>query len=189
MSNEKTTRAELIAALVTDKYSGFKDGDEAILEAASDARLEEFRVAAEATKSTAGKITTMETEQRNTAARLKVAEERIKTSEQTLSEDEFIARAPESIKKVLEARQAEETALKASLVSQLKDLGGETEEQLKKKTIPELQTLAQYARVKVLDFSGRGAPVERNASSKASYAPPDPYKEALEKMRAAEARR
>ena len=67
--------------------------------------------------------------------------------------------------------------------------GGETEEQLKKKTIPELQTLAQYARVKVLDFSGRGVPVERNASSKVvNYAPPNPYEPGLEKMRAAENR-
>lgn len=183
---DKPTRAEVIAALVTDKYSGFKDGDEAILEAASDARLEEFRTASVAHRTSSETIARMETEQRNTSARLKVAEERLRTAEQPMTEEEFIQRAPASIKTVLEARAAEETALKASLVSSLKDLGGENEEQLKKKTIPELQTLARYAGVKVLDFSGKGLPVNRSAESKdASFAPPDPYKAGLEQLRTA----
>jgi hypothetical protein len=185
---EKTTRAELIAALVTDKYSGFKDGDEAILEAASDARLEDFRTASEAHRATATTITRMETDARNTAARLKVAEDRLKVAESPMSDEEFIQRAPAGIKAVLEARAAEETATKAALVSSLKDLGGETEEQLKKKSIPELQTLARYANVKVVDFSGRSLPVDRAAGEggRVSYAPPDPYKDAIEKHRAAE---
>lgn len=186
---EKATRDELIAALVTDKFSGFKEGDESILTAASDARLEEFRAASETARTTASTITRMESDQRQTQARLKVAEERLVKAEQPMSDEEFIQRAPAGIKSVLEARAAEETALKASLVSSLKDLGGETEEQLKKKTITELQTLAQYARVKVLDFSGRGVAVERSASAnKASFAPPDPYKDGIEKMRTAESR-
>lgn len=186
---EKATRAELIAALVTDKYSGFKNGDEAILEAASDARLEEFRTASEASRATAGTITRMETEKRNTDARLKVAEERLVKAEQPMSEEEFTQRAPAGIKQVLEARAAEETALKTSLVSQLKDRGGESEDDLKKKSIPELQTLARYAGVKVLDFSGRGVPVNRAAeTNRESFAPPDPYAAGIEKLRAAEAR-
>lgn len=188
MALEKTTRDELIAALVTDKYSGFKTGDEAILTAAADVRLEEFRTAAEAHRTTAGVIARMEAEQRQTAARLTVAEQRLVKAEQPMTEDEFIQRAPAGIKAVLEARAAEEKTLHASLVSSLKDLGGETEEQLKKKTIPELQTLAQYARVKVLDFSGRGVAVARNAEH-TSYAPPDPYKAGIEQHRAAETRR
>lgn len=183
---EKSTRAELIAALVTDKFSGFKEGDEAILEAAADARLEEFRTASETRRQEAGTITRMETEQRNTAARLKVAEDRLKTAEQPMTEDDFIARAPASIKTLLEARQAEETALRQSLVSQLKDLGGETEEQLKKKTIPELQTLAKYARVEVVDFSGRGLSINRTAeANKDTYAPPDAYAAGIKALQAA----
>jgi hypothetical protein len=106
-----------------------------------------------------------------------------------MTDDEFIQRAPTSVKAVLEARAAEEASLKASLVNSLKDLGGETEEVLKKRSIPELQTLAQYARIKVLDFSGKGVPMERYAADKhATYAPPDPYKEGLERMRAAESK-
>ncbi|MES2360030.1 MAG: hypothetical protein V4529_16945 [Gemmatimonadota bacterium] len=190
MAKELSTRDELIAALVTDKYSGFKDGDESILTGASDARLEEFRVASEANRTTHGTIARMEADGRQTAARLKVAEARIVTLEQPMTDDDFVARlAPTSpIKTLLESRAAEEKTLHASLVSSLKDLGGETEEQLKKRTIPELQTLARYAHVKVLDFSGKGVPVERNASQHVSYAPPDPYKAGLEAHRAAESK-
>lgn len=175
MANEKVTRAELIAALVTDKYSGFKDGDEAILEAASDARLEEFRVASEAHKTSAGAFTKLETENRNVAARLKVAEERVKAADQGPTEEEWLAKAPPSIKTLLDARKAEEDAVRSSLVSSLKDLGANTEEELKSMSIPSLQTLAKYARVTVPDFSGRGVPAERNAAKNEDYTPPNPY--------------
>jgi hypothetical protein len=186
---EKATRAELIAALVTDKYSGFRNGDEAMLESASDVRLEEFRTASEANRTSATTLARMETDQRNTAARLKVAEERLVQAESTISDEDFIARlAPtSSIKELLESRAAEEKALHASLVSSLKNLGGESEEELKKKSVKDLQVLARYAGVKVLDFSGKGFPVTRSASEQqTSYAPPDPYKDAIEKHRAAE---
>lgn len=183
MAMEKTARAELIAALVTDKFSGFKDGDENILEAASDARLEEFRAASESRRSASNEHTRLETDNRNVSARLKVAEDRIKVLEQPMSEEEFVQRAPTSIKTLLEQHKAQEDALRASLVSQLKDLGAHTEDELKKKTIDELRTLASYARVEVPDFSGRGIPQERHASDKTSYAPPDPYAKGLEQLR------
>lgn len=190
---DKPTRDELIAALVTDKHSGFKAGDEAQLQVVSDARLEEFRAASENNRKQAETIAKMETDARQTAARLKVAEERIVKLELPMSDADFVARlaADSPIKVLLEQRAAEDTQLKASLVSSLKDLGGEKEEDLKKKSIPELQTLARYAGVKVLDFSGRGIPVERNAgeNTRESYAPPDPYKAGLEQVRAAGAKR
>lgn len=180
---EKSTRAEVVAALVTDKYSGFKVGDEAILEACSDTRLEEFRAASEERKNQATQMAKMETDNRNTTARLKIAEERIKAGEAELSEEEFMQRAPAPIKALVEGYRAEEAATKASLISQLKDLGANTEEELKKKSMEELKTLATYARVKVPDFSGRGIPAERHASDRNNYAPPDPYKAGLEAMR------
>ncbi len=176
-------RAELIAALVTDKYSGFKDGDEAILEAASDARLDEFRAASETNRTKDATIVRMESEQRNTSARLKVAEDRVRASEQPMNDEEFIQRAPASIKSVLEARQAEETAIKNSLVSQLKDLGAQSEEELKKKTVDELKTLASYAQIKVLDFSGKGLPTNRTAETAKTYAPPNSYDDGLKRLR------
>lgn len=180
---EKTARAELIAALVTDKFSGFKDGDEAILEAASDQRLEEFRSASDAAKSAHGAQTRLETDNRNVSARLKVAEDRIKAAEQEMTEDEFLSRAPATIKTLIEAHKAEEAALRSSLVSQLKDLGANTEDELKKKTVDELKTLAAYARVEVPNFAGRGVVAERNLGSNVTYAPPDPYKDGIKAMR------
>jgi predicted nucleic acid-binding Zn-ribbon protein len=179
---EKATRAELIAALVTDKYSGFKDGDEAILEACADARLEEFRVASDGRRSEVSARTKLETDFRNVSARLKISEERIRTAEAEMSEEEFLQRAPASIKTLVEAHKAQESAARASLVSQLKDLGAMSEDELKKKSIDELKTLASYARVEVPDFSGRGLPVERTASDRVSYAPPDPYAAGLKSL-------
>lgn len=174
--SEKTTRAELIATLVTDKYSGFKDGDESLLETASDARLEEFRAASEQRKSDTNTYVRLEADHRNVSARLKVAEEKLKTAEQGPTEEEWLQRAPAPIKALLEAHKAEEDAYRASIISQLKDLGANTEEELKSKATADLETLAKYARVEVPDFSGRGIPVERNASERnVSYAPPDPY--------------
>lgn len=180
---EKAARAELIAALVTDKYSGFKDGDEAILEACSDTRLEEFRAASTERKVAAASFVKLETDVRNTGARLKIAEDRIKTLEAPLSEDEFLTRAPASIKTLIEGYRAAEAAVRASLISQLKDLGANTEEELKKKTTDDLKTLAAYARVPVPDFSGRGIAVERNAEDRNSYAPPSPYEAGLKALR------
>lgn len=173
---EKATRAEVIAALVTDKYSGFKEGDEAILEAASDARLDEFRTASEAHKATAGTISRLETTNTNTTARLRVAEDRLKTAEQPLSEEDFMQRAPAGIKTLLEARKLEDDKIKDQLVARLKTCGAHSEAELKTKTIPELETLAQYARLDMPDFSGRGLPREhRAAGSSEDFAPPDPY--------------
>jgi hypothetical protein len=180
---EKTARAELIAALVTDKYSGFKDGDESLLEAASDARLEEFRAASETHKAAERAFSRLETEHRNVGARLKVAEDRIKAGEQELSEEDFLQRAPASIKALVEGHKAEEAAMRASIISQLKDLGANTEEELKKKSTEDLKTLATYARVNVPDFSGRGLAQERTGTeTKRSYAPPDPYKGAIKAL-------
>jgi len=178
---EKSTRAELIAALVTDKHSGFKDGDEAFLETASDARLEEFRSAADANKTTAGQLARQDTDIRNLTARLKVSEERLRVAESPLSEEEFEQRAPERFKAILNERKAQEDGLRASLISQLKDLGANTEEELKKKTTTDLQTLASYARIEVPDFSGRGVPRMNSGRQETNddYIPPDPYATAL----------
>lgn len=177
------TRAELIASLVTDKFSGFKDGDEPILEAASDARLEELRAAADAHRAIDRDRTKQTTELTNANARLKIAEERLRTAQESPSEEEWLAKAPPSIKTLIDAHKAEEDALRGSLVSRLKDCGANTEAELKAMPLDQLKTLAAYARVEIPDFSGRGIPVERNAAANTSYAPPDPYAEGLKALR------
>ncbi len=184
MSDAKATRAEVIAALVTDSYSGFKDGDEAILEACSDARLDDFRAASDNRRTSATNFSRLEVDLRNANARLTVAADRIRTLEQPLNEEDFLQKAPPSIKTLLEAKKAEEDAQRASIVSQLKDLGAHTEDELKKKSLDDLKVLASYARVDVPDFSGRGIPKERNASDRNNYAPPNPYEQGLKDLRA-----
>lgn len=181
------TRAEIIASLVSDKHSGFKAGDDAMLETCSDVRLEEFRAAAEATRAAErdhGKTTT---ELTKANARLSVAEERLRTAEQNPTEDEWLAKAPPKIKVLLDAHKAQEDAVRASLVAQLKVMGANTEDELKAMDLDKLKQLAAYARVDVPDFSGRGLPVERNASEKTNYAPPDPYAAALAAQRGSKA--
>jgi hypothetical protein len=100
-----------------------------------------------------------------------------------MTEEDFIQKAPENIKSVLTELAAAEGAERAAIISQLKDLGADTEDALKKKTIDELKTLAKYARVEVPDFSGRGLPKERHASENKTYAPPSPYAEGLKTLR------
>lgn len=180
-------RAEMIASLVTNKYSGFKDGDESLLETASDARLMEFRAAADAAKLAQADHATLTTDLTNTKARLKVAEDRIKASETQLTREEFISRAPDDIKSLLESHQAAQAAEKANLVSALKTCGVKSEEELNKLAIAELKTLAKFARIQVFDYSGRGLPVERNAEEKGSqsYAPPNPYEQGIKSLQAA----
>jgi septal ring factor EnvC (AmiA/AmiB activator) len=181
MANE--SKAVIIAGLVTDPYSGFKDGDEPMLETASDQRLTELRAATDARRVEDNNKKALEKDITNTSARLKVAEDRLKASEATLSEEEFIQRAPDSIKTLLEEHKAKEAQQRGALISRLKECGANTEAELKAKSTDELETLAAYAQIRVPDYSGRGIPKERHASDKNNYAAPDPYADGLAKMR------
>jgi len=173
---EKATRAEMIAALTTDKFSGFNEQDVALLETASEARLDEFRAASEGRKTEAAAFVRLENDHRNVQARLKVSEERLRTAEEAPTEDVWLAKAPPAIKALLDAHKAEEDMYRGSIIVQLKDLGANTEDELKAKTTKELEVLAKYAHVTVPDFSGRALPVQRNAAAQNSdYAAPNPY--------------
>ena len=70
----------------------------------------------------------------------------------------------------------------SALVAQLKDLGANTDEELKKKSTQELTTLAKYARLEVPDYSGRGLPQSRQAEESKNYAPPSPYAAGLKAL-------
>jgi hypothetical protein len=175
MSMTKEKRAELIAALVTDKYSGFKEGDEPFLETATDARLEEFKAAAETHKGDAETRTKLENDHRNAAAKLKVAEEKLKVAEEKPTKEQWLEAAPPEIKALLDRQAQQETEQRDALVKQLKGLGANTEDELKSMPIPQLQTLARYAKFEQPDFSGRGIPVPRDAGEKEDFTPPDPY--------------
>lgn len=180
-----TTRAEQIAALVADQYSGFKLGDEAMLETCSDQRLGEFRAAADARKVDEQKARDTATELVKVNARLKVSDESLRAAQQMPTEEEWLEKAPPKYKALIDADKAQEDAVKAAIVSKLKDLGANTEAELQEMSVDQLRQLAAYANVTIPDFSGKGIPKDRYASSKRTdnYAAPDPYAPALEKMR------
>lgn len=178
-------RAELIATLVADRYSGFKAGDESILETCSDARLEEFRAASDKRRVDEQTARNTDTELTKANARLKVAESKLVAAQEAPSEEEWLAKAPPKYKALIDADRAEEDSIRASMITSLKDLGQNTEEELKAMPTENLRQLAAYARVTVPDYSGRGVAKDRYASAKStqSYAPPDPWGAGLEKLR------
>lgn len=172
------TKAELIQSLITEtKHSGFNESDTALLEAASDARLEEFRSAADARKAEAASYTRLESEHRNATARIKVQDERLRAAEAGMSDEEWMAKAPAHLKAVLERDKVVEDTYRGAIVSKLKDLGQHTEEELKKMSTPDLEKFAKYANVTVPDFSAaRQAPRALSKNGDAgSYAPPSSY--------------
>lgn len=176
--SDKTKRAELIALLTTNNpFSGYVEADTAMLEAASEERLEEFRGAADARKAQSESFTRIENELRNANARLKVQDDRLRAAEQGMTEEEWMAKAPAHIKRVLEREKAAEDMYRGSIIVQLKDLGQHTEDDLKKMSTEQLETFAKYAHVTVPDFSAaRVAPrALMQNSDNGSYAPPDSY--------------
>jgi hypothetical protein len=181
----KTNRAEQIAALVVDPHSGFKTGDEGMLETCSDERLAEFRAASDNRRTDEQNAKTTSADLVKSNARLKVTEDKLRVAEESPSEEAWMEKAPERVKALIAAEKAEEDSVRAAIVSRLKDLGANTEAELNAMPTEQLRQLAEYSRTPVPDFSGKGLPKERYASSKTTnYAPPDPYAAGLEKLRA-----
>lgn len=185
MALDKTKKAELIAALVTDANSGFIEGDEAVLETFADDRLEAFQASSATRKTEAEAKTKLENEHRAAQARLKVAEDKLKIAEQPRTKEQVLADVvlvPE-LKTLLDRQAAAEAEEREGLVKQLKGVGANTEDELKAMGIEQLKTLAKYAKVQAADFSGRGVAVPRTAQNIDEFAPPDPYKPGLAAMR------
>lgn len=186
MAMDKVKKAELIAALVTDANSGFKEGDESFLETASDERLLEFQTLAASRKVEAEAKKQAETDARNAAARLKVAEDKLKTATEAPTEEAWLANAPASIKTLIERQKAQDAEQRTLLVAKLKTAQSEyTEAELTAMDMPMLERLSRAIKVETPDFAGRGVPVPRGAgNSTETFAPPDPYKAGLDAMRA-----
>lgn len=185
---EKKAKAELIAALVTDKHSGFKEGDEAFLETAADARLESFKAAAETNKAAAEKAAKDENDLRAAQAKLTVTEGKLKAAEQAPTEEQWIERAPAGVKTLLENQKVQETERREELVKMLKVAGANTEDELKAMPTAQLETLAKYAKVQQVDFSGRAIPVDRAAASAEDdkqYDPPNPWEAGIKALQEA----
>lgn len=196
MSMTKDKKAELIAALVSDeRFSGFKEGDEPFLETASDARLEEFRSASDARKAADEKFTKLENEARNVTARLKIADEKLKGTEEALkvasakpTKDQWLEQAPPEIKALLDAEEKRNVEHRSTLVAQLKAAQSEfTEDDLRAMEMSMLERLARTIKVEPTDYSARGIPqVPRAAGAKDDstddYAPPNPYEAGIKAL-------
>ena len=171
MTKEK--KAEVVKTLTECKHSGFTADDQAMLEAASDVRLEAFLVAAEAREK---EVKALEEARREPKA---------------LTEDEFMRVAPAEIKSLVERTRRADTELKAELVTALKAAQGEyTESELAAMPVNDLQRLARMAKLEEAtpSFEGRGIPRMAGGKETDVFAnPPDPYAPGLEKMRAASA--
>lgn len=166
-------KVEIIKALVADKHSGFTEEDAKMLEAASDERLESFRVAAD--------------------ARAKEVEKLRAAESKEYTEDEFMRIAPPSLKSLIMRQHKQETEHKAQLVASLKTAQEEyAEAELAAMPIDILERMARLAKVERVDYSGRGVPrsaqesVEtwRNGWHSEVYTnPPNPYDEAIKTRR------
>ncbi len=168
----KEAKTELIKTLVSDKHSGFTVADEKMLEAASDERLEAFRVASVAR-----------------AAEIKAAAA-AKSEQPKLSDDDFVKEfgvERGALKTLVAKQQAQETERKAELVAALKTAQSEySESELAAESLERLERLAKVAKIQSASVSYEGARlVPRAAAAKDDVFanPPDPYAAGLEAMR------
>ena len=133
--------------------------------------------------------TARKTEQDKTAVDLKAAQDNLTAAqttvtelkaaaEKTPSEDEFLAKAPESIRTLVAEKKAQDAKQKSDLVEQLKTAasGVYTEDELNAMSIDQLTKTAQLAKIETPDYSGRALPLApRTASDASTYTPPDPW--------------
>ena len=187
MTKEK--KAEIIAALTIDPHSGFKAGDEKLLEAVSDVRLEELRAAADVRKADAEKAAKTEADLRAATGRLTVIEGKLKAAEEKPTAEQWLEKAPEEIRVLIEDQRAAEVEKRETLVAKLKGLGASTEEELKAMPTAQLETLAKYAKVDAPpSYAGRGMPVVRGAAGTKEdiedFTPPNPYEADIKALQA-----
>lgn len=176
----KEQRSETITGLCADKHSGFTTADSKMLEAASDERLEQFRVAAAARKTEVEAKEKKEPEPKAAAAATASVATTVELK--TLSEEDFMKIAPDSIKTLIAEKKEQDTATKADLVSKLKAAQSEYSES--ELAAMDLKSLQRFARVAGVDtppatFEGRGMPRDLATDKDVYRNPPDPYAPAL----------
>ena len=202
MGLTKEKRAEIIAALVTDKHSGFKEGDEPFLETAADDRLTEFKAAAENRKTQAEAHEKLENEKISTDAKNKVLEDRLKTAEQKPTKEQWLEQAPDEIRDLLDRQRAADDQKKDELVTALKTAQSEyTEDELKAMSIPDLERMQKLVGKPAPNYAGRAIPQQRDrvapkpkqtpqqqraaaTTEEENFTPPDPYEAGLKTLRA-----
>ena len=173
LTMEKSAR---IKALIESKVTPWTEADQSYLETQSDERLTALE--AHATDLTATAATAAKTDEALKVAETAVAEAKA-ASEKVLSEDEYLAKAPESVKQIVASHKAAQASRHAALVGTLKTAQAEyTEDELKAMDVASLERLARVAKAQpeatpAFDFSGRGTP-RAAASAEDNAVPPPP---------------
>lgn len=155
-------KKERIAALVANAHNPVKD----ITEKTSDEVLTVLEAAAESNKKHADELKAAQAKQTET-------EEKLKAAQAAQISPEELAH----FRSLAAERTASDAAAKATLVERLVPLKTLSKEELEKKSLDELKTLAAFAKVETqpVDYSIKGFPVPRSAEGVDQYAAPDSY--------------
>lgn len=173
--NEKEITMDLkarIAALMTNEHNPLKDEKYLLLQSDEGLKILEAHCAnAKTLKEAADKLAADEA-----AAKPKAAEAK------PMTEAEALKMFP-SIGAIVERETAREATEKAALVSSLKACGVKTEAELGAMALPELRTMAAFAKVAAptVDYSGMGAP--RLEQKGEDFTPPDSYAAGLKALK------
>jgi hypothetical protein len=192
-------RQALVAKLAKCQYNPIQD--QKALEAFSDEGLQsldshcasqaEKFAALEAEKKAADdEVTVLKGEKVSLEGKLRTAEADLRVAKKTPTEAEWLEQAPASIKTLIDRQKKQDDEKRDHLVGQLKTAQSEyTEEELKAMDIAQLERYARAFKVQEhdpVDYSGRETPQQRAAAGKEADVflnPPNPYEEALKKMR------
>jgi hypothetical protein len=172
VTNEE--RAAKIKALTECPCSGFTAADIKALEGFSDDRLVALAATGVARKK-------LEDELKTAKERIAEIETSLKAAEaaQIPSEELTSLRALAAERKVENDKEHDELVVSLKAASSVL-----TEEQLKAKSLDELKVLAQFARVSVPDYSGRGTS-RTPQSSTDSFTPPNSYEAGIKALQSA----
>ncbi|MFI5222659.1 MAG: DUF2213 domain-containing protein [Nitrospirales bacterium] len=179
-------KVDAIKALTACPCSGFTAADAKELEAFSEERLTTMAEAATARKAAEDKAAADLKAAQDGATKAAADVAALKAAaEKQPTEEEYLAKAPVSIRTLVENQKRLDAAEKTAIVTQLKAASKVlTEEQLNAKSLEELRVLASFAKVEIpapADYSGRPMP-RTAAASTDDYTPPDPYEAGIKAL-------
>lgn len=181
---DNMNKQELIKKITGCPCSGFTEADAKVLEGFTEERLTALAASADARKKTEDDLRAAADSATTKATEL---ETKVKALEAPQTEEEYLAKAPASIRDLVARDKALQAAEKTALVEQLKTAaaGTFTEDELKAKSVDDLRKLAALAKVEVktVDYSGRGVPHALGANDKKDdFTPPNAYEKDLKAL-------
>lgn len=180
MSMDAKKKSELVGRLIASKAVPFDEKDRKYLEGWEDKKLTELSALADVANTEPSAPTPTPTPPTEGKGSEKADDKPTPPSPSTpspMTEEQWMAAAPETLRGMISAHKAQEAAHRASLVSTLSGAvnGAYTEDQLKAKPTDDLIALARALKVDqpTPTYIGRGLP--RAAAAESTYEPPDPY--------------